>query len=95
MRRKLAKEAAEKELQEFVQLLKSAKAMPSNAKPPKTSWVVEEKIRCKIESLEAYAIDACKSNDQKRIAGMVIFLNFTKFARLNQMKPSTKYFRKH
>ncbi|XP_061965161.1 ribonuclease II, chloroplastic/mitochondrial isoform X2 [Populus nigra] len=72
MRRKLAKEAAEKELQEFVQLLKSAKAMPSNAKPPKTSWVVEEKIRCKIESLEAYAIDACKSNDQKRIAGMIL-----------------------
>lgn len=72
MRRKLAKEAAEKELQEFVQLLKSAKAMPSNAKPPKTSWVVEEKIRCKIESLEAYAIDACKNNDQKRIAGMIL-----------------------
>ncbi|XP_034920514.1 ribonuclease II, chloroplastic/mitochondrial [Populus alba] len=72
MRRKLAKEAAEKELQEFVQLLKSAKAMPSNAKPPKTSWVVEEKIRCKIESLEAYAIDACKSNDQKKIAGMIL-----------------------
>ncbi|KAF9679925.1 hypothetical protein SADUNF_Sadunf06G0066400 [Salix dunnii] len=72
MRRKLAKEAAEKELQEFVQLLTSAKAMPSNAKPPKTSWVVEEKIRCKIESLEAYAIDACKSNDQKRIAGMIL-----------------------
>ncbi|KAJ6747090.1 EXORIBONUCLEASE II MITOCHONDRIAL [Salix koriyanagi] len=72
MRRKLAKEAAEKELQEFVQLLTSAKAMPSNAKPPKTSWVVEEKIRCKIESLEAYAIDACKSNDEKRIAGMIL-----------------------
>ncbi|KAJ6742164.1 EXORIBONUCLEASE II MITOCHONDRIAL [Salix viminalis] len=72
MRRKLAKEAAEKELQEFVQLLKSAKAMPSNAKPPKTSWVVEEKIQCKIGSLEAYAIDACKSNDEKRIAGMIL-----------------------
>lgn len=74
MRRKLAKEEAEKELQEFVQLLTSAKAMPSHAKPTKSSWMIEEKIRHKIESLEAYAIDACKSDDQKRTAGMVTCL---------------------
>ncbi|XP_059462457.1 ribonuclease II, chloroplastic/mitochondrial [Corylus avellana] len=71
-RRKLAKEAAEKELQEFVQLLKSAKAMPSEAKLPKSSWMVEEKIRHKIESLESYAIDACKDDDQKKTAGMIL-----------------------
>ncbi|KAE8099381.1 hypothetical protein FH972_017367 [Carpinus fangiana] len=72
LRRKLAKEASEKELQEFVQLLKSAKAMPSEAKPPKSSWMVEEKIRHKIESLESYAIDACKDDDQKKTAGMIL-----------------------
>ncbi|XP_048225598.1 ribonuclease II, chloroplastic/mitochondrial isoform X2 [Ricinus communis] len=72
MHRKLAKDAAEKELQEFVQLLKSAKAMPSHAKPSKSSWMIEEKTRHKIESLEAYAIDACKSDDQKRTAGMIL-----------------------
>lgn len=71
MNRKLAKEAAEKDLQEFVQLLTSAKEMPSNAKPPKSSWMSEEKIRCKIESIEAFAIDACKTDEQKRTAGMV------------------------
>lgn len=72
LRRKLAKEAAEKELQEFVQLLKSAKSMPSHAKPPKSSWKAEEKIQHKIESLEAYAIDACTNDDQKKTAGMIL-----------------------
>ncbi|KAJ9180716.1 hypothetical protein P3X46_008929 [Hevea brasiliensis] len=72
MCRKLAREAAEKDLHEFVQLLKSAKAMPSHAKPSKSSWIVEEKIQQKIESLEAYAIDACKSDDQRKTAGMIL-----------------------
>ncbi|KAJ0089309.1 hypothetical protein Patl1_31858 [Pistacia atlantica] len=74
LRRKLAKEAAEKELQEFVQQLMSAKAMPAHDKPLKSSWMVEEKVRYKIESLEAYAIDACKDDDQKKTAGMVTCL---------------------
>lgn len=72
LRRKLAKEAADKELQEFVKLLTSAKAMPPHAKPPKTSWKVEDKIRHLIESLEAYAIDACENDDQKKTAGMIL-----------------------
>ncbi|XP_065852637.1 ribonuclease II, chloroplastic/mitochondrial [Euphorbia lathyris] len=72
MRRKLAKEAAEQELQEFIQLVRSAKAMPLDAKPCKSSWMVEEKIQHKIESLEGYAIDACKTDDQKRTAGMIL-----------------------
>ncbi|MCL7021627.1 hypothetical protein MKW94_030485, partial [Papaver nudicaule] len=69
LRRKEVTEAAEKELQEFAQLLKSAKAMPSCSKPQKESWTLEEKNRQKIEALEAYAIDACKNDDQKRLAG--------------------------
>ncbi|WCJ28308.1 Ribonuclease II/R family protein [Euphorbia peplus] len=72
MRRKLAKEAAEQELEEFVQLLRSAKAMPLHAKPSKSSWMVDEKIKQKIESLEGYAIDSYKSDDQKRTAGMIL-----------------------
>lgn len=71
-RRKLMKEAAEKELQEFIQLLKSAKAMPRDGKPPKSSWMADEKIRHKIESLESYAIDACKNDEQKRTAGLIL-----------------------
>lgn len=71
-RRKLMKEAAEKELQEFIQLLKSAKAMSRDGKPPKSSWMADEKIRHKIESLESYAIDACKNDDQKRTAGLIL-----------------------
>lgn len=47
--------------------------MPSKAKPPKSSWLAEEKTRHKIESLESYAIDACKNDDQKKTAGMVTF----------------------
>ncbi|KAL2550957.1 Ribonuclease II [Forsythia ovata] len=54
---KHAKEAAKKELKEFVKLLKSAREMPSHSKPTKSSWRTEEKIRHRIESLEAYAID--------------------------------------
>ncbi|KAL2494311.1 Ribonuclease [Forsythia ovata] len=57
LRRKHAKEAAENELKEFVMLLKSAREMPSYSKPAKSSWRTEEKIRHRIESLEAYAID--------------------------------------
>ncbi|KAF4377537.1 hypothetical protein F8388_025028 [Cannabis sativa] len=72
LHRKLMKEASEKELQEFVQLLKSAKSMPMDAKPPKSTWLGEEKIRRKIESLELYAIDACKSDDQKKTAGLIL-----------------------
>ena len=70
-RKKLAKEAAEKELQEFVDLLKSAKAMPLKSKPPKSSWTAEEKTRYKVESLESYAIDDCVDDEQRKTAGMV------------------------
>ncbi|XP_004305201.1 PREDICTED: ribonuclease II, chloroplastic/mitochondrial [Fragaria vesca subsp. vesca] len=72
LRRKLAKEAAEKEQQEFVTLLKAAKAMPLDAKPPKSSWMVEEKIKHRIESLERYAIDDCKTDDQRKTAGTIL-----------------------
>lgn len=72
MHKKLAKDAAEKEFQEFVQLLKSAKTLPSHDKPHKSSWENEEKIRDRIKSLEAYAIDACEIDDQKKTAGMIL-----------------------
>ncbi|KAL6142117.1 hypothetical protein ACLB2K_060400 [Fragaria x ananassa] len=72
LRRKLAKEAAEKEQQEFVTLLKAVKAMPLDAKPPKSSWMVEEKIKHRIESLERYAIDDCKTDDQRKTAGTIL-----------------------
>ncbi|KAL2553068.1 Ribonuclease II [Forsythia ovata] len=57
LRRKHAKDATEKELKEFVKLLKSAREMPSHLKTTKSSWWTEEKLRHRIESLEAYAID--------------------------------------
>ncbi|OIT01160.1 PREDICTED: ribonuclease II, chloroplastic/mitochondrial [Nicotiana attenuata] len=72
LRRKLAKEAAEKEFEELIQLLRSAKKLPPHDKPPRSSWKTEEKIWHKIESLEAFAIDACKNDDQKRTAGMIL-----------------------
>ncbi|CAD6229171.1 unnamed protein product [Miscanthus lutarioriparius] len=71
LRRKLAKETAEKELEEFVHLLKSAKELPVESKPPKTSWLVEEKVRQKIEALQAYAVDAC-DDEQRRLAGNIL-----------------------
>ncbi|XP_027337801.1 ribonuclease II, chloroplastic/mitochondrial isoform X5 [Abrus precatorius] len=72
IRRKLAKEAAVKELQEFIELLTSAKSKSSQDKPPKSSWMVDEKNWGRIESLEAYAIDACKNDEQKKTAGMIL-----------------------
>ncbi|XP_027337797.1 ribonuclease II, chloroplastic/mitochondrial isoform X1 [Abrus precatorius] len=77
IRRKLAKEAAVKELQEFIELLTSAKSKSSQDKPPKSSWMVDEKNWGRIESLEAYAIDACKNDEQKKTAGMVNRKNLT------------------
>ncbi|KAF6993315.1 hypothetical protein CFC21_010227 [Triticum aestivum] len=71
LRRKLAKEAADKELEEFVHLLKSAKALPLGSKPPKNSWLMEEKVKQKIESLQAYAVDAC-NDEQRRMAGNIL-----------------------
>lgn len=76
LQRKRTKEASEKELRDFVQLLMSAKAMPPRCKPLKCSWTTDEKIKYRIESLEAYAIDACKNDDQKRTAGMVFCINY-------------------
>jgi exoribonuclease II len=70
LQRKLAKEAAEKELEEFVHLLKSAKALPMDSKPPKSSWLIDDKVRQKIEALQAYTIDAC-DDEQRRLAGNV------------------------
>ncbi|KAK7390540.1 hypothetical protein VNO78_25848 [Psophocarpus tetragonolobus] len=70
--RKLAKEAAEKELQEFIQLLASAKSKTSQDKPPKSSWMNDEKFSIRIESLEAYAIDACKHDEQRKTAGKIL-----------------------
>ncbi|KAL2516213.1 putative exoribonuclease II [Forsythia ovata] len=49
LRMKHAKEAAEKELKEFVKLLKPAREMPSHSKPTKSSWRTEEKIQHRIE----------------------------------------------
>ncbi|CAI0472726.1 unnamed protein product [Linum tenue] len=72
MIKNLAKEAADRELNEFLQLLKSAKAMPSHAKPPKSSWMIEEKFQSKIQSIEAYAIDEFTSEDQKKTAGEIL-----------------------
>ncbi|CAN0926589.1 Ribonuclease II, chloroplastic/mitochondrial [Linum grandiflorum] len=46
--------------------------MPSHAKPPKSSWMVEEKFLCKIQSIEAYAIDAYTSDDHKNTAGEIL-----------------------
>ncbi|XP_061371834.1 ribonuclease II, chloroplastic/mitochondrial isoform X2 [Gastrolobium bilobum] len=72
MRRKLAKEAAEKELQEFIELLASAKSMPSHDKPPKSSWINKEKTWSRIESLEAYAIDDYRNDEQRKTAGLIL-----------------------
>ncbi|GMH10165.1 hypothetical protein Nepgr_012006 [Nepenthes gracilis] len=72
LRQKLAKEAAEKDLREFTQLLASAKAMHPHDKLPKSSWVAEERIQYRIKSLEAYALDALMNDDQKRTAGMIL-----------------------
>ncbi|KAG9454669.1 hypothetical protein H6P81_007573 [Aristolochia fimbriata] len=72
LQRKHAKEAAEREIEEFVQLLKSAKAMPLHSKPPKSSWKMNEKIQHFVEALEAYALDMCKDNEQKKLAGAIL-----------------------
>lgn len=72
IRRKVAKEAAEKEFQNFIKLLGSAKSRPSHDKPSKSSWKDEEKIWSRIESLEAYAIDACISDEQRKTAGIIL-----------------------
>lgn len=72
LRRKLAKEASEKEFEELIQFLRSAKQMPHYDKPPRSSWKAEEKTWHKIESLEAFAIDSCKNDDQKKTAGMIL-----------------------
>ncbi|GAU28032.1 hypothetical protein TSUD_264900 [Trifolium subterraneum] len=72
IRRKAAKETAVKEFQEFIKLLGSAKSMPSQDKPPKSSWKDGEKIWSRIESLEAYAIDAYISDEQRETAEMIL-----------------------
>ncbi|XP_078432821.1 ribonuclease II/R family protein [Wolffia australiana] len=72
MNRKLAKEASDKELEDFIQLLRSARASAVSDKPHKSSWKVDEKVWSKIESLEAYAVDLCKSDEQKKIAGKIL-----------------------
>lgn len=65
------KEAEEREFEEFIQLLKSAKNAPSHTKPPKSSWLANDKVRENIDSLKAYAIDAWASIDQRKLAGVV------------------------
>lgn len=69
---KRVKEESEKELQGFVKLLKSAMAMPLHSKPPKSSWMSEEKVERWIKSLEAYAVDTCKNDEQKKTAGNIL-----------------------
>lgn len=72
-RRKLAKQSSEKELEEFVHLLMSAKAMLPCSKPSISSWMVEDKVKRKIQCLEAYALDMLESDEQRKSAGNVIF----------------------
>ena len=82
MRRKLVKEAAERELEEFVNLLRSARDALFHEKPPKSMWSSEEKNQTKIEILQAYAIDDCRNEDEKKTAGMVNCLIFSSFCLL-------------
>ncbi|CAM8917085.1 unnamed protein product [Rhodiola kirilowii] len=72
IRRKRAKEGADKELEKITQLLKSAKAMSLCEKPSKSSWKLEEIVWKIISSLEANAVDACENVDQKKTAGMIL-----------------------
>ncbi|KAF8775354.1 hypothetical protein HU200_004766 [Digitaria exilis] len=78
LRRKLAKEEAEKELEEFIHLLKSAKALPMESKPPKSSWLGDEKIKQKIEALQAYAVDACDDEQRRLAANILKSMGFTR-----------------
>ncbi|XP_074583515.1 ribonuclease II, chloroplastic/mitochondrial [Curcuma longa] len=71
-RRKLAKQSSEKELEEFVHLLMSAKAMLPCSKPSKSSWMVEDKVKRKIQCLEAYALDMLESDEQRKSAGNIL-----------------------
>ncbi|CAN6471801.1 unnamed protein product [Victoria cruziana] len=70
--RKNAKETAEKELEEFVQLIRSAKKTPFQSKPPKSFWMVEDKTRIRVEALEAYALDRCRNDEKKKLAGNIL-----------------------
>lgn len=70
--RKNLKEASDKKVEEFVKLLFSAKASPLCSKPTKISWLKDENCRPWIKSLEAYAIDACKNDEQKKMAGNIL-----------------------
>ncbi|PKA51958.1 Ribonuclease II, chloroplastic/mitochondrial [Apostasia shenzhenica] len=69
--RRHLKEAYEKELEEFTQLVMSAKTMVPCFKPSKNTWLKEEKYRQWFLSLEAYATDRCQ-NDEKTIAGNIL-----------------------
>ncbi|XP_038988398.1 ribonuclease II, chloroplastic/mitochondrial-like [Phoenix dactylifera] len=72
LHRKFVKEASVKELEEFVQLLMSATAMPPRSKPSKSSWTIEEKVKWRIEAHEAYAIDAYRNEEQKKTSGNIL-----------------------
>ncbi|KAL2529686.1 Ribonuclease II [Forsythia ovata] len=74
LRRKHAKEAAEKELKEFVKLLKSARKMSSHSKPAKFSWRTEDKIRHRIESLEECILGLLDSKTVIYVTHQVEFL---------------------
>ncbi|CAH9074438.1 unnamed protein product [Cuscuta europaea] len=72
LQRKIAKEADETELEEFVQLLKSIEEMPPHAKPPNAMWMTETKNWEKIQSLEDFAVDNCINDDRKRLVGAIL-----------------------
>ncbi|KAL9242492.1 hypothetical protein vseg_016484 [Gypsophila vaccaria] len=72
LKRKLARETAEKELQEFIQLLSAAKKMPLNSKPSRSTWTADERIWNRVEALIAYAIDTWCTDSQNKTAGTIL-----------------------
>lgn len=80
IKRKKIEEIEKEELDDFVQTLYSAKALPYESKPAKSSWLVEAKVREMIESLVAFATGNCKSEEQRELARNVIFLIHTPFS---------------
>ncbi|KAJ1686518.1 hypothetical protein LUZ63_017908 [Rhynchospora breviuscula] len=72
LKRKMIEEVSKKELEDFVQTLISAKALPQGSKPAKSMWLVEAKVRERIEALAAYATDNCKSEEQRKIARNIL-----------------------
>lgn len=68
----LGEEIARRKILDFVTLVKSVMQLPYGERPKRTSWDSKAEFKTQLESMKAFALETCKSAEEKKDAMQVL-----------------------